>query len=73
MEFSKASNGLSLILSFTNMSNPISAIFRAPFEDESAGLTLSLKTFAGNLLPHTSSPEYEGIDTFRNLFSFHSS
>ncbi|KAL2207610.1 hypothetical protein CC79DRAFT_1272811 [Sarocladium strictum] len=69
--FSKASNGLLFILSLAIISIPISAIFKAPFEDEVTGVTFtgpSLTTLAGNFLPHTSSPLYEGIGTFRNFF-----
>lgn len=69
--FSKASNGLLLILSLAIISIPISAVFKAPFHDEEAGVTFtgpSLTTLAENFLPHTSSPDFGGIATFRTFF-----
>ncbi|KAK0383486.1 hypothetical protein NLU13_9397 [Sarocladium strictum] len=69
--FSKASNALLAVLSLAIISIPISAIFKAPFEDEITGVTFtgpSLTTLAGNFLPHTSSPKFEGIGTFRTFF-----
>ena len=69
--FSKASNGLLAILSLAIISIPLSAMFKAPFRDEDLGIEftgLSLTTLAGNFLPHTSSPNYKGFETFRGLF-----
>jgi potassium/chloride transporter 9 len=69
--FSKASNGLLLILSLAILSIPISAVFKSPFEDEDTGVTFtgpSLTTLAGNFLPHTTSPKFEGVATFRMFF-----
>lgn len=69
--FSKASNGLLAILSLAVISIPISAIFKAPFHDETLGIEftgVSLTTLANNFFPHPHSKEYRGMETFRELF-----
>ena len=69
--FSKASNLLLAILTVAIVSIPVSAIFRAPFHDELAGIVYtgpSLSTLAGNFLPRTYDRDYKGLETFRDLF-----
>lgn len=69
--FSKASNGLLLILGLAIVSIPISAIFKPSFYDEDAGVRftgLNLATLADNFLPHVNSPGFAGLATFRDLF-----
>ncbi|KAL6878997.1 amino acid permease-like protein [Trichoderma novae-zelandiae] len=69
--FSKASNALLLILTVAIMSIPVSAIFKAPFEDATAGIKftgISIDTLIGNFAPRPSEGSYEGIKTFRDLF-----
>ncbi|KAH7165841.1 amino acid permease-domain-containing protein [Dactylonectria macrodidyma] len=69
--FSKASNALLAVLSLAILSIPVSAIFQKPFRDEVLGIHFtgpSLNTLADNFLPHTTSPEYKGLATFRDLF-----
>ncbi|KAH0594500.1 hypothetical protein MHUMG1_07851 [Metarhizium humberi] len=69
--FSKASNLLLAILTVAVLSVPLSAIFKAPFRDDDAGIVytgLSLNTFANNLLPSSSKHVYRGLPTFRDLF-----
>ena len=69
--FSKASNGLLVILTLAIISIPVSTIFKEPFHDQTAGVEftgLSFNTLADNFLPHTESPAYRGLETFRDLF-----
>ncbi|KAH8733756.1 amino acid permease-domain-containing protein [Ilyonectria robusta] len=69
--FSKASNALLAVLSLAIISIPISAIFKEPFRDETLGIDFtgpSFNTLADNFLPHTTSPAYNGLATFRDLF-----
>ena len=69
--FSKASNALLVILAVSIASIPVSAIFKAPFEDATAGIKftgISIDTLLGNFAPRPSEGSYEGIKTFRNLF-----
>ncbi|VUC24239.1 unnamed protein product [Clonostachys rosea] len=69
--FSKASNGLVLILTLSVVSIPVSAIFKKPFRDENLGVHftgITIETLTSNFLPHTSSPHYHGLETFRDLF-----
>ncbi|KAI5461494.1 amino acid permease-domain-containing protein [Mariannaea sp. PMI_226] len=69
--FSKASNALLVILSLAIISIPISAIFKTPFRSDDLGIDFtgpSLNTLANNFLPHTTSPTYKGLATFRDLF-----
>lgn len=69
--FSKASNGLVLILTLSVVSIPVSAIFKKPFRDDNLGVHftgINVETLTSNFLPHTSSPHYQGLATFRDLF-----
>jgi potassium/chloride transporter 9 len=69
--FSKASNGLLVILSLAIISIPISAIFQKPFHDETHGVEFtgfSLTTLAYNFMPDIKDGHYKGIETFRGLF-----
>ncbi|KAM5345034.1 hypothetical protein ACJ41O_010896 [Fusarium nematophilum] len=69
--FSRASNALIAILSLAIISIPISAIFKTPFRDDALGIHFtgpSLDTLTDNFLPHFSSPEFRGLETFRDLF-----
>ncbi|XXG99780.1 DNA-directed RNA polymerase II core subunit [Hypoxylon texense] len=69
--FVQASGVLFIILIVAIISIPISAIARSPFEDATSGLEFtgwSLDTIRSNLYPHTDSPTYHGVDTFRELF-----
>ncbi|KHO00350.1 cation chloride cotransporter [Metarhizium album ARSEF 1941] len=69
--FSKASNLLLAILTAAVLSVPLSAIFKAPFRDDDAGIVytgLSLNTLASNLLPSFDEHVYQGLTTFRDLF-----
>ncbi|GKT99944.1 na+ k+ 2cl-cotransporter [Fusarium langsethiae] len=69
--FSKASNALLAILSLAIVSIPVSAIFKTPFRDEDLGIHFtgpSLDTLTDNFLPHMSSPHFNGLETFRDLF-----
>ncbi len=67
----QASNGLLVILSLAILSIPFSAIFMHPFEDPTLGTRftgISWATLRSNLLPHASSREFRGLETFRELF-----
>ncbi|KAI0598092.1 amino acid permease-domain-containing protein [Biscogniauxia sp. FL1348] len=69
--FVRASNGLLVILVIATLSIPLSAIARHPFKNDDIGVEftgLSFETMQSNLLPHTSGPKYNGVDTFRELF-----
>ncbi|KAK1253417.1 hypothetical protein MKX07_001494 [Trichoderma sp. CBMAI-0711] len=69
--FARASNALLIVLTVAIMSIPVSAIFKAPFEDATAGIDftgISIDTLLGNFAPRPSESSYEGIKTFRNLF-----
>lgn len=69
--FSRASNGLLFILGIAIISIPISAMFKTPFQDDDSGINftgLSFTTLANNFLPHAESPQFKGLDTFRDLF-----
>ncbi|KAF4976064.1 hypothetical protein FZEAL_7242 [Fusarium zealandicum] len=69
--FSRASNALLAILSLAIISIPVSAIFKTPFHDKALGIHFtgpSLDTLTDNFLPHRNSTEYQGLDTFRDLF-----
>ncbi len=69
--FSRASNGLLVVLLVATLSIPVSALARNPFRNPDMGVDftgLSLRTLRSNLYPHTSSPAYNGMDTFRELF-----
>lgn len=69
--FSRASNALLAILSLAIVSIPVSAIFKTPFRDEDLGIHftgISLDTLTDNFLPHLNSPQFRGLETFRDLF-----
>lgn len=69
--FAKTSNALLIILTFAIMSIPVSAVFKAPFEDATAGIKftgINIDTLVGNFAPRASEGGYEGIKTFRDLF-----
>ncbi|KFA62127.1 hypothetical protein S40285_01634 [Stachybotrys chlorohalonatus IBT 40285] len=69
--FSKASNGLLIILTLSILTIPISAVFNEPFYNEAKGVeftAVSWKTLSHNLLPNTGSTSYQGFETFRELF-----
>ncbi|KAK7432499.1 hypothetical protein QQZ08_001064 [Neonectria magnoliae] len=69
--FSKASNALLAVLSLAIISIPVSAVLKKPFRDDALGIHFtgpSLSTLVDNFLPHTTSPEYAGLATFRDLF-----
>ncbi|KAI1074155.1 amino acid permease-domain-containing protein [Whalleya microplaca] len=69
--FVQASNTLFIILIIAILSVPVSAIANTPFKNDAIGLEFtgfSLHTLYSNLFPHTSGLEYEGFDTFRELF-----
>ncbi|PWI66049.1 hypothetical protein PCL_05527 [Purpureocillium lilacinum] len=69
--FSKASNALLVILSLAVISIPVSAVFKAPFQDDDTGVVFtgfSLHTLATNFLPRAGTSEYNGLSTFRDLF-----
>ncbi|KAL6835090.1 amino acid permease domain-containing protein [Trichoderma camerunense] len=69
--FAKASNALLIVLTFAIISIPVSAIFKAPFEDAAAGIKftgISVDTLIGNFVPRVSERSYEGVKTFRDLF-----
>ncbi|KAF4963532.1 hypothetical protein FSARC_8469 [Fusarium sarcochroum] len=69
--FSRASNALLAILSLAIVSIPVSAIFKTPFHDKVLGIHFtgpSLDTLTDNFLPHLSSPQFKGLETFRDLF-----
>jgi potassium/chloride transporter 9 len=69
--FSKASNLLLAILTVAVLSIPLSAIFKAPFRDDDAGIVYtgpSLDTFGNNFLPSFDKSVYRGLPTFRDLF-----
>lgn len=69
--FAKASNALLIILTVAVMSIPVSAIFKSPFENVTAGVKftgISVDTLIGNFAPRASDSSYEGLKTFRDLF-----
>lgn len=69
--FAKASNALLVILTVAVLSIPISAVFKAPFEDAATGVKftgINIDTLIGNFAPRADDSDYEGIQTFRNLF-----
>ncbi|KAF5001387.1 hypothetical protein FGRMN_1083 [Fusarium graminum] len=69
--FSRASNALLAILSLAIISIPVSAIFKTPFHDKDLGINftgISLDTLTDNFLPHFDSPQFRGLETFRDLF-----
>lgn len=69
--FSRASNGLLVVLVIATLSIPVSALARTPFEDADLGVKftgLSLRTLRSNLYPHSYGRWYHGVETFRELF-----
>ncbi|KAK3944208.1 hypothetical protein QBC46DRAFT_350940 [Diplogelasinospora grovesii] len=69
--FAKASNALLVILMVAILSIPFSALFLPPFSDPARGLEFTGASFAtlrSNLFPHSSGLEFDGLETFRNLF-----
>ncbi|KAG6175174.1 hypothetical protein E4U51_006007 [Claviceps purpurea] len=69
--FSKASNLLLVILTVAIVSIPVSAIFKAPFVDDDAGIVytgMSLNTLVNNFMPNLDKDVYRGMSTFRDLF-----
>ncbi|RYP79816.1 hypothetical protein DL769_002761 [Monosporascus sp. CRB-8-3] len=69
--FSKASNGLVVVLVIATLSIPVSMVVRHPFSDPDIGVELtgpSLRTLSSNLYPHASGPAYRGLETFREMF-----
>ena len=69
--FSKASNLLLVILTVAILSIPLSAIFKAPFIDQDAGIVytgIDLNTLAKNFMPSFDKDVYHGLSTFRDLF-----
>ncbi|KAJ5708247.1 hypothetical protein N7488_008048 [Penicillium malachiteum] len=71
--FSRASNGLLVLLLVATFSIPVSAIFMKPFFREGVEFTgLSLKTLTENLKPHltkgAAGSQLKGRETFQDLF-----
>ena len=69
--FAKANGGLLVVLVISILSIPFSALFKTPFKDDVTGIEftgISAATLASNLMPHTSGKEYQGLETFRDLF-----
>ncbi|KAK4155459.1 hypothetical protein C8A00DRAFT_41921 [Chaetomidium leptoderma] len=69
--FSKASNALLVVLTISTLSIPLSALANPAFNDPDRGIEFtgaSLKTLRSNLFPHSGSPEFNGFETFRDLF-----
>lgn len=68
--FSKASNGLLVILVISTISIPVSAIVRQPFKHPELGVDftgMSTQTLMSNLYP-AGRPYFSGPETFRELF-----
>lgn len=69
--FAKASNALLVVLTISTLSIPLSALAKPAFSDPDRGIEFtgaSLATLKSNLLPHYGSPEFNGFETFRDLF-----
>lgn len=69
--FSKASNLLLVVLTVAIVSIPLSAVFKAPFINEHAGIVytgIDLDTLANNFMPDSDKDVYHGLSTFRDLF-----
>jgi len=69
--FARASNALLVILVISILSIPFSAFFRHPFQDPTLGIDFtgfSLRTLRSNLFPHSTGGEFNGMETFRELF-----
>lgn len=69
--FAKAGNGLLVILVVSIVSIPLSVLTVAPFRDPVKGINftgVSLETLRSNLWPHRQGREFDGAETFRELF-----
>ncbi|KAJ4302183.1 hypothetical protein N0V88_002319 [Collariella sp. IMI 366227] len=69
--FTKASNALLVVLTISTLSIPLSALAKPAFTDPDRGIEFtgaSLTTLRSNLLPHSGGAEYNGFETFRDLF-----
>ncbi|KAL2129795.1 hypothetical protein VTI74DRAFT_7286 [Chaetomium olivicolor] len=69
--FTKASNALLVVLTVSTLSIPLSALVKPAFIDAERGIEFtgaSLRTLRSNLLPHSGGAEYNGFETFRDLF-----
>ncbi|KAK8034973.1 Amino acid permease [Apiospora rasikravindrae] len=69
--FSRASNGLLVILTIAILSIPISAIARSPFKDDRLDVEftgLSSQTLLSNLHPNSPTMHHTSLDRFRELF-----
>ncbi|KAK8058753.1 hypothetical protein PG994_009201 [Apiospora phragmitis] len=69
--FSRASNGLLVILTVAILSIPISAIARSPFKDDQLDVEftgLSSQTLLSNLHPNSPTLHHTSLDRFRELF-----
>ncbi|KXJ92869.1 amino acid permease [Microdochium bolleyi] len=69
--FSRASNGLLLVLLVAIASIPLTALLQSPFNDATSGIHFtgfSLHTLHGNLYPASTGPGVSSADTFRSMF-----
>jgi potassium/chloride transporter 9 len=69
--FAKASNALLVVLTISTLSIPLSALVKPAFSDPDRGIEFtgaSLATLRSNLFPHYGGPEFNGFETFRDLF-----
>ncbi|KAK8003747.1 CMGC DYRK PRP4 kinase [Apiospora arundinis] len=69
--FSRASNGLLVVLTIAILSIPISAIARSPFKDDQLDVEftgLSSQTLLSNLHPNPPTMHHTSLDRFRELF-----
>lgn len=69
--FAKASNALLVVLTASILSIPLSALVNPAFVDPERGIVFtgaSLATLRSNLFPRTNDSEFNGFDTFRDLF-----
>ncbi|KAK8065600.1 amino acid permease [Apiospora hydei] len=69
--FSRASNGLLVVLTIAIISIPISAIAKSPFKDDRLDVEftgLSSQTLLSNLRPNSPTLHHTSLDRFRELF-----
>lgn len=69
--FSRASNGLLVVLTIAILSIPISAIARSPFKDDQLDVEftgLNSQTLLSNLHPNPPTLHHTSLDRFRELF-----
>ncbi|KAK7967459.1 Amino acid permease [Apiospora aurea] len=69
--FSRASNGLLVVLTIAIISIPISAIAKSPFKDDRLDVEftgLSSQTLLSNLHPNSPTLHHTSLDRFRELF-----